>query len=96
MASEIKSNPKQFWKYVSSKTKYKGKISELIDREGNLATDDSDKAEVLNDHFASVFTIEDTSYIPPINIPQEDLTVLDHLEITSEKIIRQLSELNIS
>ena len=96
IASEIKSYPKQFWKYVSSKTKCKGKISALIDREGNLATDDSDKAEVLNHHFASVFTIEDTSYIPPINIPQEDLTILDHLEITSEKIIRQLSELNIS
>ena len=47
IASEIKHNPKQFWKYVSSKTKSKGKIVDLHNPDGNLVTDDREKAEIL-------------------------------------------------
>ena len=57
IASEVKHNPKQFWKYVNSKTKTKGKIADLLDSDGNIATDDYKIAEILNGNFASVFTV---------------------------------------
>ena len=49
-----KQNPKRFWKYVNSKTKSKGKISVLNDIDNCEISDDVLKAEILNNHFASV------------------------------------------
>ena len=39
-------------------------ISTLKNQSGNIVTDPSEKAEILNNQFKSVFTIEDTTSIP--------------------------------
>ncbi|WAR24920.1 hypothetical protein MAR_038589 [Mya arenaria] len=62
-----KTNPKAFWSYVTGETKSKTGIGDLIDKDGNQVTENVGKANVLNDSFASVFTREDNSNIPPFN-----------------------------
>ena len=85
LAADVKTNPKSFWKYVSSKTKSKGKIIELKDTSGQITTDDSEKAEILNNHFASVFTSENTDNIPEFNSKVSDDLSIENIEITEKK-----------
>ena len=93
IALESKENPKRFWKYIKSQTKSKGKITELADKDGNLTTDDLQKAEILNNHFASVFTKEDINNIPDFSNRSEN--IIDTIEITEENLTKELSTLPI-
>jgi hypothetical protein len=95
LASGVKTNPKKFWQYVNSSVKSKGKINELIDSDGNITTDDQGKADILNNHFASIFTEEDLSDIPSMPI-KPNLKLLEDITITTEGIIKHLKRLNIS
>ena len=95
IASEVKHNPKQFWKYVNSKTKTKGKIVDLLDSDGNITTDDYKKAEILNGHFASVFTVEDLNNVPDFTIERNDIDILDNIDISMDAIKKHLLEINI-
>ena len=54
----IKGNPKNFWKLVKSGI-------QALDN-GRSVVEDLDKAEELNNFFASVFTKEDLSHIPTL------------------------------
>uniref|UniRef100_A0A8C3H5H4 Reverse transcriptase domain-containing protein n=1 Tax=Chrysemys picta bellii TaxID=8478 RepID=A0A8C3H5H4_CHRPI len=56
LARDVKSNKKGFYRYVSSKKKVKESVGPLLNEGGNLVTEDVEKANVLNDFFASVFT----------------------------------------
>ena len=96
IANEVKTNPKQFWKYVRNKTKSKGKINELLDNEGNKVTDDKKKAEILNNHFASVFTREDTTNKPLFNINSDSLIIIENNTITEASLTKHLKALQIS
>ena len=51
----MKENPKDFWAYVSQKTKAKSVVSDLKDSQGLLNQDTEEKANLLNDVLASVF-----------------------------------------
>ena len=66
IAKNSKQNPKQFWKFVQSKTKLATGVSPLETKEGKLAVTDEDKANVLNSFFSSVFTKENLQNIPQI------------------------------
>lgn len=59
LARNCKDNPKQFWRYVQSKTKSSTGISPLDMGDGNLIDTDDGKANVLNKFFASVFIKEE-------------------------------------
>ncbi|CAG2232241.1 unnamed protein product [Mytilus edulis] len=62
IAESAKTNCKHFWSYINSKRKSKSGISELHDkRDGKtfIASNDTDKAEILAEFFTSVFTKED-------------------------------------
>ena len=67
LATIVRDNKKCFYKYVNKK-KAKENIYPSMDTEGNIATRDEEKAEVLNAFFASVLNSE-TSYpqgiLPP-------------------------------
>ena len=49
---------------MKEETKSKSSIGDLKDANGEIKTEDIDKAEILNDFFASVFTVEGDSELP--------------------------------
>ena len=53
-----------FFKYINFKTSYKSGVAPLKDLGGNLHNSDTDKAQLLNDHFATVF-VQDDGRLPP-------------------------------
>ena len=62
----VKDNPKAFSAYVNSKTKMKSGISDIKNENGEMRSSDVDKANILNNFFASVFTKEGDSVIKAI------------------------------
>jgi hypothetical protein len=99
LSEECKRNPKAFWKYVQSKTKTKTGISPLINKDGNVMTDDKGKADTLNKFFASVFTKDDTTHNTDTDntlseSPKEYRSILDSVVITSEIVKKKLEALN--
>ena len=69
IANEAKTDPKSFWRCVKAQTKYNEAIPNLKKTEDTYTETDKDKAEVLNDYFASVFT-KDDDHNP--NLPGRD------------------------
>ncbi|GAB0209810.1 mitochondrial enolase superfamily member 1 [Grus japonensis] len=56
LARDVKDNKKSFYRYVSEKRRTRENVGPLQNETGDLVTQDMEKAEVLNDFFASVFT----------------------------------------
>jgi len=56
LARDVKNNKKGFFRDVSSKKTHKEDLGPLLNRAGNLVTDNADNVEILNTCFASVFT----------------------------------------
>ncbi|GAB0204829.1 mitochondrial enolase superfamily member 1 [Grus japonensis] len=56
LARDVKGNKKSFYRYISNKRKTRENVGLLQNDTGDLVTWDMEKAEVLNDFFASVFT----------------------------------------
>ena len=85
IASTAKANPKRVWSYVKLKSKVQERIPELRKEDGQSATDDTGKAEILSDFFASVFTREPDGPIP--DFPLRHVTdSLNNIEITEETV----------
>ena len=64
LARKIKDDRKSFFAYARSKSKSSIRIGSLVKDQGQVVTDAVEKADALNDFFASVFTREDESDIP--------------------------------
>ncbi|GAB0188641.1 mitochondrial enolase superfamily member 1 [Grus japonensis] len=56
LARDVKDNKKSFYRYVIDKRRTRENVGPLRNETGDLVTQDMEKAEVLNDFFASVFT----------------------------------------
>jgi len=56
MVRDVKGNKKSFYRYVSDKKKTRENVDSLWKETGDLVIWDTEKAEVLKDSFASVFT----------------------------------------
>ncbi|GAB0190107.1 mitochondrial enolase superfamily member 1 [Grus japonensis] len=56
LARAVKDNKKSFYRYASDKRRMRENVGPLRNETGDLVTQDTEKAEVLNDFFASVFT----------------------------------------
>ena len=93
IALDIKREPKKFWAYVKSKTKTRSKIPSLQQKDGSKVSTPSEKAEVLNNFFGSVFTDEDTDNIPDNNEPFLG-KYLDIFRITPKSVLKKLLDLN--
>ena len=93
IAKEIKQNIKAFWKYVNRNRKNKSRIPNLVKKNGQITTNDEEKANALNEQFCSVFTHEDLHNIP--DFPERSITsYLTSISITEEKVLKKLQNLN--
>ena len=95
VASQSKSNPKAFWKYINSFRKCRENMAALLREDNTLATDDKEKADLLIQFFSSVLTIEDTTNIPviPPGSRSNGEFVYD-IVIEEEQVQRKLNNLN--
>ncbi len=76
----------------------KVKVGPLRDAAGSIITDDKVTANILNDYFASVFTVENIDNIPVaeqvfIGLESE---YLSEISINEEIIFKKLSEINVN
>ncbi|GAB0181438.1 hypothetical protein GRJ2_000609100 [Grus japonensis] len=71
LARDMKGNKKSFYMYVSDKRKTRENMGPLWNEIGDLVTQDMEKAEVLNDFFASVFTSEGSSHTAQVTEGRE-------------------------
>ena len=95
IAEECKKDPKCFWKYVQERTKVNAGVNTLNNGKGGLAESDMEKAEVLNEFFASVFAKENTNNIPDISqcSKSNGISVIDII-ITPAAVEKKLHDLN--
>ena len=94
IAEEIQINPKQFWRYVKSKSPSNREFPTMIDLEGKIHDSDQSKCEMFNSYFANVYTLENLSNIPSTTTTVP--TVLMSCDITLEKVKSLLTKLNTS
>ena len=90
-ADNIKENPKEFYSYVNNKTTVRSEIAVLKNRNGELAILPHEKADMLNNYFASVFTKEDTDNIPEPE-PQVVQSSLSTIIVTEQMVRDRLKE----
>ena len=95
IAKNAKSNPKGFWRYYSSLTKCKADIGDILKPDGSMASGNKEKAEVLNDFFRSVFTIEDVANVPHVEDKSFE-NPLCSIIFTPDTVKNKLKELNTS
>ncbi|MCP3852206.1 MAG: hypothetical protein GY694_18500, partial [Gammaproteobacteria bacterium] len=90
IASEVKSNPKAFYQYVSAKTKTKEGVSNLTKEDGTLTISNKEKAQVLSNFFSSVFTVDNKDTpIPDFETDVKDF--LTNIDITQDDITKSLN-----
>ena len=94
LAGNIKKNPKAFWQYSNSRLKTKAAIGDLLDQSGTAQTQDSAKADILNEYFCSVFTSED------VNIPEPQWqpvsSSIDDVEISVASVNEKLKSVKVA
>ena len=93
VAEESKKNPKLFFHYANSKMKTKSGIADLNMKNGNKTKTDAEKAELLNDFFQSVFTVENDGPLPEFE-GYEFETVFEDFEISIESVKKLLASMN--
>ena len=64
LATELKTNPKAFWRYTNTRLKTKAGIDALENEAGEVSSHPKEKAEILNRYFSSVFVDEDLDSLP--------------------------------
>ena len=89
----LKSNPKAFWKYVSSRMKTTSRISDMDMGNGRISSTNKENADTLNSFFCSVFTRENHNDTPILQ-SIHDNTPLDDITLTEEIIKNKLIKLN--
>ena len=87
-------NTKPFWKFIKAKKQQSFGISPLNRPDGKIATSATEKAETLNDQFKSVFTVENTSFIPPL--PIKNNPDIQQIKINKEGVLKLLSTVKIN
>ncbi|KFQ86757.1 hypothetical protein N337_09865, partial [Phoenicopterus ruber ruber] len=70
LARDTKNNKKGSSRHFSQKRKVRERVPHLISKTGKLVTTDEEKAEVLNNFFASVFTGNLSSHSSRVDGPQ--------------------------
>ena len=86
IAKNIKTNPKTFYQYITSKSTKKDKIPDLIKPDGTKTKNDTEKSSLLNDFFCSVFTNENCSSMPQMSSKVTSENCIDSTSVSVEEM----------
>ena len=92
---DSKQNPKTFWKYINGKVKKHNQLVAIKDSDGILCYDDISKAKLLNDYFASVFTVDQEEHSNDRSIDMLE-SGIGSILFTSRDILKYIDKLNCS
>lgn len=96
IARQSKTNPKKFWAYVNSKTKFRRDIPELIESTtGKQTSNCTERAETLSRYFSSIFT-QEPDITDDYAINHGSKSVLLDMVITEEQVLKKLQNIDIS
>ena len=95
IASNCKVNPKNFFRYVREKKTLKSTIGPLLSAEGEIVTDERETADILNEYFASVFTVEEDRGEEAVPFQMTVAAQLFLVDITEEDVMRVIDKLKI-
>ena len=90
MLTNDNSNPKGFWNFIKSCKKEYIDIAPLK-KDGLTFSDSVNKANIMSDHFCSVFTKEDTSCLPDLG-PSHTPSV-PPIKVSSKGVLMLLKEI---
>ena len=90
LAKEAKTNPKQFYSYLKSKTSNKESVGPLKSDGGDVVTDDATMAGMLNSFFSSVFTEEDLEHMPTPDVLYHGDSPLLDADTAPEKVKKKI------
>ncbi len=96
IANSSKSNLKDFYSYVSNKKVLGSTIGPLATTDENIANENSEMANILQDFFASIFTIEDLGDIKPFAARHDDDMYLNNIHITERDILQAVRKINVN
>jgi hypothetical protein len=94
IAKDIKLNPKAFYQYMASKMLKKEGVADLLKENGEFTTNDTEKCEVINKFFSTVFTIEDLDDVPDFKYDGDIPNSLYTCNVTENDFEKALSNLN--
>jgi len=84
-----KSNVGCFYRYVNKKLSCKSGVGPLRSDSGNIITDDASKANLLNNYFQSVFTVDDGN-LPPFTRRVPDNVSIGTIHFSPGTIIKAI------
>ena len=96
IANKTKFNPKEFYISVHNKKVITINISPLHLEHSKVTNTESEMAEVLNDYFASVFTVEDTYEIQKITPAKPNLIPLNNCDFTEDAVTKALDKIKVN
>ena len=96
IALDAKRNPKAFYCYIINRRVCRESIVPLVDSGGNLVSDEAGMATLLNNHFVSAFTVENTDELPRLDAAQAGAGVtLATVQFTPAIVDEKLGELEV-
>ena len=93
LARNFMTDVKTFWRYVTNGMKVRVPVGDLEREDGTVATTYTEKAEVLNQFFTSVFIIEDKENMPTME-ERHGGNILPELERSTQHIVNLESSLS--
>ena len=93
IAKNMKSNPKSFYQYISSKSTKRDNIPDLVKPDGTKTQNDQEKSSTLNNFFSSVFTTENVSFMPNMTAKVEEENFIYSTSTTEKEMKEYLQKL---
>ena len=95
ISQKVKTEPKQFWRYVKSKTKSVTGVFNLKTEDGRFTKSNKEKADQLNDFFSTVFRKENLETLPEVT-EKEVRSDLEDILISETEVLKLLKDLDAS
>ena len=96
LAKNAKKNPKAFYSYIKKKRSNRVTVGPLKNKEGKLVTEDQEMVELLNNHYCSVFTVEEVAEMPAVEQLYQGEEPLTTTEFVADNVKEKLSKLKPS